>query len=166
LYSIPQREIIKGSPLDYLAGLKVDYSSAVGGYLQAKLRSLEEIVVNGKLHSTYSNWARYMQKVLEAPRHTALKVLALTKWNPVAGDDLWVDVCQAYSDYFPRRGGRLLELMELDDEYFAELKGAIGGGNCRNYKRFLEKVGTQRVIDVLAFVRENLLMHHDSGVSS
>lgn len=125
-----------------------------------------EAFLRMKMHSLQEDWAKaltfseadvayYLQKLLEAPIHTARKSLA--HGEHLKGDSK-IDVQLRYADHMPSDMiKRLQTLIALDNEYTAMLHRNLKHPDETAYRALLDRI-FHRSEEVLGFMRANLLL--------
>lgn len=144
--------LIKGDPLRMVAD-SVSKEEELEAYLRVKMYNLQEAWSKANTFSD-ERTASYLQKLLEAPMHTARKTLA--HLGRLEGDSK-VQIRRLYRERMPGAMADQLErLVELDARYSAGLFEQLGHPLEDAYHRLLASM-LARSEDVLQFIRANLL---------
>lgn len=144
--------LLKGDPLKAVAE-SVSEQEELEAYLRVKMYNLQEAWSKANTFSD-ERTASYLQKLLEAPMHTARKTLA--HLDRLAGDSK-VQIRRLYRERMPSAMADQLErLVELDAYYTRGLYEQLERPQEHAYYRLLGSV-LVRSEDVLEFIRSNLL---------
>lgn len=144
--------ILKGDPLKAVAK-SISKEEELEAYLRVKMYNLQEALSKARIFSD-ERMASFLQKLLEAPMHTARKTLA--HMDHLAGDSK-SQIRRLYRERMPSvMADQLERLVELDASYSAGLYEQIERPQEDAYRRLLGSVFA-RSEDVLAFIRANLM---------
>lgn len=145
--------VVKGDIFKQLAP-STSPQREIENYLRMKLYTLTEGMTESPSYSD-EMLARFLKKALEAPMHTARKMLV---YESVLDGDSKQEVQQRYRETMtPDMADRLDRLLRLDAWYSSELEKQLKEPNRDHYTVVIEFL-QEKVGLVLEFLRANLLM--------